>query len=792
MYLYPSDIFEKLEFDKILERLSVSAMGQPAHDLMVNMKLFNNKKRIEQMLDEVLEYLKCIEMQFEFPIVNYSSIIDELRLLRTVDYVLEIDSYIKLYVHIKSIYNIVIFFKEKERKEALPILYNIASQIEINEALLQKFDRIFTDDGKIKPTASPELKKIFSAISSKERELEQVFKSLIAKYKKSGLLNDSIESYKNSRRVLTVNAENKRKVKGIIHDESGTGKTVFIEPDEVMGINNDLFELEASKRHEVYKILKSLSNDLRPYLDDFLLWQRILVRYDVIRSKALFSKSYNGIKPKIVENGEIEVKEGYHPLLFILNEEQGKKTVPFSLKLNNENRILVISGPNAGGKSVTLKALGLNQLMLQAGILIPVNEDSSFKIFSKVMIDIGDQQSLEGDLSTYSSRLIHMKNFIDKADQKSLVLMDEFGSGSDPKMGGAIAEAVLHKLVAKKCNSLITTHYSNIKNYAYKSKHIVNGAMLFDKEELQPTYILKTGQPGSSFAFEIANKIGLGKDVLKYAKNKAGKDTELVDRLLVDLQDEKKQLDEQLLNAFDEQHRLKKLIENYEKMKDDLDIRRKKLKLEAREKKYLNISDYEKELQKLIKEIKEEKNLEKAKNISKGIKAKKADTKDEISNLTEEVFNNEISKVKDLKIGQFVKLRSGGDPGKVIDFNDKRVKLEMGLLQFEVPRSELMLSDRPIESRSKSITTDTKYNPSNLESKLDIRGYTRQDALDSIEEFLDNSLMSSATMLKVLHGKGSGVLKKTLWTKAKEYKDIKKIWHPEEEFGGTGVTYISF
>ncbi|RZW38351.1 MAG: endonuclease MutS2, partial [Flavobacteriaceae bacterium] len=354
--------------------------------------------------------------------------------------------------------------------------YNIASQIEINEALLQKFDRIFTDDGKIKPTASPELKKIFSAISSKERELEQVFKSLIAKYKKSGLLNDSIESYKNSRRVLTVNAENKRKVKGIIHDESGTGKTVFIEPDEVMGINNDLFELEASKRHEVYKILKSLSNDLRPYLDDFLLWQRILVRYDVIRSKALFSKSYNGIKPKIVENGEIEVKEGYHPLLFILNEEQGKKTVPFSLKLNNENRILVISGPNAGGKSVTLKALGLNQLMLQAGILIPVNEDSSFKIFSKVMIDIGDQQSLEGDLSTYSSRLIHMKNFIDKADQKSLVLMDEFGSGSDPKMGGAIAEAVLHKLVAKKCNSLITTHYSNIKNYAYKSKHIVNGA----------------------------------------------------------------------------------------------------------------------------------------------------------------------------------------------------------------------------------------------------------------------------------------------------------------------------
>lgn len=792
MYLYPSDIFEKLEFDKVLERLSSYCLGGPAYDLIINMKVFNHKTRIERMLDEVVEFQKTLDMQLDFPIVHYESILDELRLLRTIDYVLEIDSYVKLFVHIKSIYQIVAFFNEKEHKDNFPLLFEIASQITIDEDLIKRFDKIFTEDGKIKPSASPQLKKIFSSISSKERELEQVFKSVISKYKKDGMLSDSIESFKNSRRVLTVNAENKRKVKGIIHDESGTGKTVFIEPAEVMDINNDLFELEAQKKQEVYRILKALSNHLRPHLDDFLLWQRILVRYDLIRAKALFARTYEGVRPNLSEKPSFNLKKAYHPLLYMLNIDQRKETIPFNLHLDENKRILVISGPNAGGKSVTLKALGLNQLMLQSGMLVPVDDDSTFYIYSKIMIDIGDQQSLEGDLSTYSSRLIHMKTFMDKSDKKSLVLMDEFGSGSDPKMGGAIAEGVLDKLVKKKCFALITTHYSNIKNYAYKSKNILNGAMLFDKQALKPTYKLKTGQPGSSFAFEIANKIGLGKDILKYAKTKAGKDSETVDKLLIDLQDEKKQLDEELLKTYDEQHRLNKLIQNYEKMKDELDIRRKRLKLEAREKTYLNISDAEKEMHKLLKEMKQDKNLEKAKNAIKKVKESKLSTRKEISGLSDEVFKKEVEKVKELAVGQYVKLRSGGEPGKVISFDEKRVKLEMGLLQFEVPRSELIMSNQPIDTKSKSITMDTVYNPAALESKLDIRGYTKQDAIDAIQEFLDNSLLTSASQLKILHGKGSGVLRKVLWSKAKEYKDIKKIWHPADEFGGGGVTFISF
>ena len=793
MHLYPSDIFEKLEFDKILERLSTYCLGDPARQLVLSVRIFSHKQKIEALLDEVKEYQKSIDLQKTFPLHHYESVLEELRLLRTVDIVLDVEAYIKIYVHIKNIAEIVAFFLDKENRAAFPLLLNIADRIELDPDLIKKFDKIFTDDGKIKNSASLELASIFSSIGSKERELEKVFKNLAKKYKVEGYLTDNVESFKNSRRVLSVNAENKRKIKGVIHDESATGRTVFIEPEEVMSINNDLFELEARKRHEVYKILKELGNYLRPYIDDFLLWQRILVRYDLIRAKAQFAISYDGKRPNLTEDKSFHLKEAYHPLLYLLNKEANKSTIPFDLSLDEKKRILVISGPNAGGKSVTLKSVGLLQLMLQSGMLVPVADDSSFTLYGKMMIDIGDQQSLEGDLSTYSSRLLHMKHFIEKCDKNTIVLMDEFGSGSDPKMGGAIAEAVLDRLVYKKCFGLITTHYSNIKNYAYKSKSILNGAMMFDKDELSPTYRLKVGQPGSSFAFEIADKIGLDKRILQYAKQKAGKDSKTVDRLLIDLQHEKQALEKELLEAYDERHRLKKLIETYESMKGSLDIKRKRLKLETKEKDQFQISKYEQELQDLIKQLKKEKSLEKAQATVKKLKEERSNKQKEIKAISDEVYKVELEKVKDLELGQFVKFRNGSEPGKVVGMDEKKVRLEIGNMQFELPRHEIILANTPIETKKKTINLDTLLNPQTFETELDIRGYSKMEAMEAIEEFLDDALMSnSVSNLKVLHGKGTGVLKRTLWKKVKEYKDIQKIWHPEEEFGGSGVTYISF
>ncbi len=727
-----------------------------------------------------------------FPIGHYDSIVNEVSLLKKIDFVLELDDYIKIFRLIQQVNEILNFFNEESYSEDFPLLYSISEQIFFDSKLLKEFQRIFSEDGKIQASASVELKKIFSLISSKERELDKVFSSIISRSKQAGHLTDNLESYKNSRRVLSVNAESKRKIKGIIHDESATGKTVFIEPEEIVQLNNDLFELEVEKRKEVYNILKALSQFLRPFVEDFLLWEKIIIRYDIIRAKANFGNTYNGQRPKISEGVELELFNMYHPLLLLINQEFKKKTIPCDLSLNSEKRILLISGPNAGGKSICLKSFGLNQLMLQCGLLIPVSDHSTFTLFNKIMIDIGDQQSIEGDLSTYSSRLIHMKHFVSEAKKKTLVLMDEFGSGSDPKIGGAIAEAVLDNLVRIKCYGLITTHYSNIKNYAYDSPSIENGAMLFDKHLLKPTYQLKIGQPGSSFAFEIANKIGLPDSILEYAKNKAGKHTNTVDSLLVDLQQEKKELERRIKKAADEESKLKTLISNYESLKDELNIRRKKLKLEAKQQQFQLMNEDEREIQKLIRDLKKEKNLDKAGNLQKKIKEGKKSSKDEMQSLSEEVFKIELEKVKDLRIGQYVKLRNGSEIGMVVNFDEKKVKIEMGLMQFEVARTEVFLADQPIETKSKTINTDTAINPYALESKLDIRGYSKQEALDSIKEFLDNALMSNIPQLQILHGKGTGVLRKALWKKAKEYKDIKKIWHPKEDYGAQGITWISF
>ena len=793
MLLYPTDIFERLEFDKILERLAFYCLGEPARALCTKVKIFDNHAKISELLTEITEYQRSIVMDEQIPCYHYEAIIDDIRSLRTIDIVLGLEAYQRIYRLVLNIDELYSYFNDPEKQKAYPNLAKIVERIEYDPELKKQFEQIFNDEGKIKSTASPELKRIFSQVQSKEIELDKVFTQVIGKYKKSGYLTENFESYKNSRRVLSVAAEAKRKVKGVIHDESATGRTVYIEPEEVLDLNNDLFEFEARKRHEIYKILKELGNLLRPFLDELLTWQRVQVRLDLIQAKAKFAKEYGGVKPAIQAKEEITLKEVYHPLLYMMNKKVGKKTEAFDLELNPEQRILVVSGPNGGGKSVALKAMGLVQLMLQAGMLVPVKSDSSFRIFSKLMIDIGDQQSLEGDLSTYTSRLIHMKTFVARANRKSLVLIDEFGSGSDPKMGGAIAEGVLDKLVLSGCYGFMTTHYSNIKNYAYNSKHILNGAMLFDKYELQPTFRLKVGQPGSSFAFEIANKIGLPEEILKYARNKAGKDSKTVDMLLIDLQQEKKVLEDELLTAYDERHRLRELIKSYDEMKDSLEIRKKRLKLEAKEKNHYRISEHEKELQDLIKDLKKEKNLEKAQASLKRIREARSEASKEIKVISNEVYKVELEKVKDLKLGQFVKLRTGGDPGKVIHIGEKKVRLQMGLMEFEVPKSELLAIKDPIETKRRSINMDTLANMQMLETELDIRGYNKQDALETIEEFLDTALMSnSVTNFKILHGKGTGVLKRTLWAKAKEYKDISKIWHPEDEFGGHGVTYISF
>ncbi len=790
---YPKDIFEKVEFDKVLLLVEKALLGEKAIEHLYQEKFQTNIASIQQKLDEVDQWLQASEDGNAIPLETYESIEADIPLLKKDGYVLSVDAIRRIYRIIHMAKSLIEYFADHTRQKTYPLIHQIYSEIDIDPNLLKEIDRVLDDQGEVRPDASPELLKIHKAIRSKERELDSVFSQSLKKYGGEGMLADTNESLRNGRRVLTVSAEYKRRINGVIHDESATGKTVYIEPSEVMPINNAIFNLYTDRKKEIYKVLKDLCAQIRPYAEELGIIESVLIRMDLIRAKSRVAATMEASKPVLVDKPYFGFKKAYNPLLLLKNRAINKETIPFDLELHGPNRILVLSGPNAGGKSVTMKSVGLLQMMVQFGMLIPADENSKIGIFKSIFTDIGDQQSLEDDLSTYSSRLKNMKYFIEYADENTLVLIDEFGSGTDPKIGGAIAEAILRQMNYQKTFGVITTHYSNLKYYAFKSKGIVNGSMEFDKAELAPTYQLIVGKPGSSFAFEIAEKSGLSKKVLNYARHKTGKNEKAIDELLTNLQAEKKEVEERMDKVLSKEDRLDKMMRSYDELHKELEFRRKKLKLQLKEAKLLEVSNDNRELENAIREIKEAKNLEEAKKIAKQHREVRKKVQSEVEQLQDEVYYGEGAKVdKELKEGSYVRMRSGGGTGQIVSLNKNKATVQIGFLNMEVPLGELLPSGEPIEYRTKSINTEGVVKSSNFKSKLDIRGYTKSDAEAYVSEFLDKALVNNAAQLKIVHGKGSGVLKKVVLKIIRDYKDVREYWHPEDEMGGDGVTFIEF
>ena len=510
MQFEPKDLFEKLEFNKVIDLTVKECLGDLGVEAAKAIQPSTNLKVIQRSLAEVAEMKLSITENDKFPGAAYFEINEELKMLEIAGYVLPEEGLQRINTILLLTRDIFSFFKP-EKRDLYPHLYQIIQSVTFDESLIQEIERVIDEEGNIRPDASPELARIRRAVNGKQRELDRVFRGIIQDYRGKGMLTDNVESFRNGRRVLSVPAEHKRQVRGIIHDESASGKTTFIEPERVIEINNDIFDLHQKEKREIYRILKDLSALLRPYTPLMRIYQSLLVRYDVVQAKARLGIRINGEQPELQEKPTFQIIEGYHPLLLLKNKQYAKKTVPFTLDLHKPNRLLMLSGPNAGGKSITLKSVGLIQLMVQSGFLVPLDPVSKLGIFENFFADIGDQQSLEDDLSTYSSHLKNMRTFLETADDKSLVLIDEFGSGTDPAIGGAIAESILRELNFKKIFGVITTHYSNLKIFAFKTKGIVNGSMNFDKDTLSPTYELKVGKPGSSYAYEIAQKSGLSK-----------------------------------------------------------------------------------------------------------------------------------------------------------------------------------------------------------------------------------------------------------------------------------------
>jgi DNA mismatch repair protein MutS2 len=792
MFLYPKDLKEKIEFTRVVDFIIEECLSEMGQTYFREIEALTDLPRINRLLDEVDEYKKAMERGEHLPIYHFESISDDIKLLRKEGYVLEIDS-------IKIIYRIVSMgieltkhFADIERAKLNPIVLEIVSNIIIDKTLTNEIDRVLDEEGDVRPNASEALMKISKQIKSKERELEKVFNDELEVYKNKGFLLDSQETLRNGRRVLTVSVEHKRKVGGIIHDESATGKTVFIEPERVITINHEVYNLYAERRHEIYKILRALCAFIRPYADGLLVIQHTLIKLDTIRAKARFAYRIDAKKPFTQEKPCFGIKTGYNPILILKNENTENEVIPFDLELHGKNRILVLSGPNAGGKSVAMKSVGLLQLMVQCGMLVPVDENSRFGIFDKLFVDIGDQQSLEDDLSTYSSHLKNMKMTTEQADKNSLVLIDEFGSGTDPKIGGSIAEAVLSQLNYQKVYGVITTHYSNLKFYAFKAHGIVNGSMEFDKNHLLPTFKMHIGKPGSSFAYEIAEKIGLDARIVDYAQNKTGKNEKAIDEMLISLMAEKKEYEDKFSSLIDKQDRLDRLIHSYEQMNMDLDIKRKKIKLQAKEQATIKAMDENNEMQKLLKEIKQSNDEGKAKKAALALREHQEKSIKELKELKQEIFAKEkkVSTIK-LEVGSFAKMRNGTSTGEILSIRKGVAEIQMGFLNLQVPVEELVSANEPIEVRKqKSVQTSLIRNTDQVETRIDIREYTKSDALQMLQDFLDNALLTNAFELKIIHGVGTGVMRNEVRKMLQGYKDVKEFWNPEPEMGGEGVTIV--
>lgn len=794
MLLEPKDLYERLEFDKVLELVEQECLGELGREAVRAMVPDTRLGSIEQRLKEVSAFKLTLEKSDVFPITEYFDIAEDLRFLAVPDYVLSEESFKRIAIVLRFVRDIFWYFNPT-RRELYPSLYKIIQAITFEDFLIKAIEKVIDDQGNIKPDASPELQRIRKAILEKQRELDKRFRSLVMEFRNKGWLTDNVESVRNGRRVLTVPSEHKRKIRGIIHDESTTGKTAYIEPDAIIEINNDIFDLETDERREIYRILKELSATLRPYASPMQTYMDLLVRFDVIRAKARIGQRMNGNMPQLKDKPTFAFREAYHPLLLLRNKQLGRKTVPFDLVLYDDNRIVMLSGPNAGGKSITMKSVGLMQLMLQSGMLIPVREVSEFGVFNHIFADIGDQQSIEDDLSTYSSHLANMRNFVQMADDRTLVLIDEFGAGTDPKIGGAIAEAILNEMNRKRVFGVITTHYSNLKIYAFKTKGLVNASMTFDKDSLSPTYEFKVGRPGSSYAFEIAQKTELPKKVLDYAKHRTGKNEKAVDELLIDLQRERQELQEKIASLTEREQMVEKLIKNYDQLHKDLEFRRKKLKLELKEKELQQIATDNRQLERLMREIREEKNLEKAKELAAKVKEERKQVEEQVVTVSEEVYahlSQKVAKQEAIKVGDFVRLIAGSATGRVEAVDKKQAVLLIGDMRMTVKLRDLEQAKAPLDvNANKSVQTDVAQN-AGFQSKIDIRGLRPEEALRVLEEFFDNALMANSNNLRILHGKGTGALKNVVRTKLKEYNVPMQISHPHPEFGGDGVTIVNF
>ncbi len=683
---------ELLQFDKVKELVKQKCCGRQAKLLSdaISPGIYSKEMIVE--LNQTNEIKVLLAANGYFPSVEHEDVMEELTVLNLEGSLLSETHLLKVLKTTEVINTLIRFLKSK--KTTQPYLFGLAEDANVCEIVVDEINRIIDAEAQVKNTASAELNRIRKQIIEKRRESDKRFYNHVNDLRKQGYLRENEEGFFNGRRTLAVLVEYKSEVSGFVHSKSESGKTIFIEPGVTIAVNNEIAELEIDEQREVNRILRELCALIKPYVPELKKGFQILGFVDFLKAKALFAVDLNATLPEIKEGFDLHIIAAYHPLLFLQNKKSGRKTIPLTVELNSENRVLVISGPNAGGKTIALKTIGILQMMLQSGLLIPVKDSSKYCFFDKILIDIGDTQSIENELSTYSAKLKSMTSILNEINESTLVLMDEFGSGTDPELGSAIAEAVLESIENSKTKGVITSHFSNVKLLAEKLEGTFNGCMLFDIEHLEPKYILSIGEPGSSYTFEVAERVGFPKHIIERAKQKVDRDKLKFNRLLAEVQTQKTKLDEQLEKAEHEEFLKKMAKEKYHVL---FDTWQEKIERERERKIELaRLADYGQKYLRLMDDW--NKKGDRKTVIKRFIDGITAETKKQIElrkqNKLDNFSEKKIANIKPkLKIGSKVKILSGTEIGIVEEIKNEKVFIKFGLMKMTVGMENLVLAD---------------------------------------------------------------------------------------------------
>ncbi|MFY9515280.1 MAG: endonuclease MutS2, partial [Dysgonamonadaceae bacterium] len=770
------------------------------------MQFSTSFEEIDRRLSQTDEFIRILQEEDSFPTDHFYDVRPVLRRLHVEGSWIDQNALLELRRSLQTIYGIVAFLRrDEDGNPKYPHLLALAGNVVVYPDLIKKIDTILDDSGQVKDSASPQLADIRRRLTTTMNSVSKILNTILRNAQSEGFVDrDVTPAMRDGRLVIPVDPSHKRRIRGIVHDESASGKTVYIEPAEVVEANNRIRELENEERREIIRILTNFTDYLRPFLPDLLEAYEFLGWIDFIRAKAKFSRQIHAIKPVVENRPEIDWVQAVHPLLYLSLQKQNRQVVPLDIALNRENRLLIISGPNAGGKSVCLKTVGLLQYMVQCGLPIPVKENSRVGIFNDIFIDIGDEQSIENDLSTYSSHLLNMKFFLKNCNEKSLLLIDEFGSGTEPQIGAAIAEALLDQFNRKQSFGVITTHYRNLKQYAVEHPGVINGAMLYDRHQMQPLFRLSIGNPGSSFAVEIARKIGLPEEVIDRAAEIIGSDAINIDKYLQDISRDKRYWERKRNEIRRERKRASELSAKYQAELEEIEKQKKEILSQAKLQAEQLLAESNARIEKVIREIRQSQaEKERTKQVRRSLNEfrERVERKEDETNERSKFRSPRKKKKPQEKVtllpGDAVRLKGQTVAGKILEIQGKKAWVVFGSIKSMVPIDKLEkvsqsqlkkeIKDTPSDSNMRELIHERKLK---FKPDIDVRGMRGDEALQAVMYFIDDAIQLGISRVRILHGTGTGALRQIIREYLGTVDGVTHFQDEHVELGGAGITVV--